>query len=132
MIGDLIGSRQRFDGVGNVEITVNGINTRVGHETGFQVATYIGGGVGPIPLIQDSNVVTAGGASIPASNGSIYFLDQNHIELRVAMPQSYFVTNESQFAVIDYAQYRHFILYAAELIANRFNCHGKVANLSGT
>jgi hypothetical protein len=107
---------------------VNGIKTRAGHDIGFQVATYTGGGLGPIPMIPDNNVATSGTC---ASNGSVYFYDTEHLELRVAMPQSFYETSESDFAILGSAQKRYMILYAAELIADRFNCHAGVKQLSG-
>jgi len=129
MIQDLTSSRQRYsEGAGDYKLTVNGISTRQGHEIGFQVATYTGGGLGPIPLIPDNNVAIAGTC---ASKGSAYFYDNEHLELRTALPQSFYETSESDFAILAKAQKRYMILYAAELIADRFNCHAGVKSLSG-
>jgi hypothetical protein len=131
MIQDLTSSRQRYsEGAGDYKLTINGIDTRRGHEIGFQVATYTGGGLGPIPLITDNNVTT-GVPTSGTSKGSIYFYDREHLEFRTALPQSFYETTESDFAILANAQKRYMILHGGELIADRFNCHAAVKHLSG-
>jgi len=132
MVQDLVGSKQRFnDGIGKVELTLQGINTRPGVNAGFQVSTYSGGGIGPVPLLSDYNVGTAAVGSLPASNGSIYFIDKNFMELRQARATSYYATKESDYLNIDYLEQRHLILTAQELIVPKPSAHGKVTYLSG-
>jgi|GEM_PF-2475742 len=110
-------------GESEVEYTQSGVVTRRGHGGGrIPVASIITNGL-TIPVFSDPNVAVpiSGGA------GNLYFIDLDHIELRVAMPISYFHTDFGQdFLRLDYPQVYHDIIFGGNLIADRFNCHAAI------
>ena len=123
-IQKLIDPHARFlHGENYVEITQNGVKTRRGEGGGrLPVSSIVTNGL-TIPVFSDPNVAVpvAGGA------GNLYFVDLDHIELRVALPISYFHTDMgNDYLRMDYTQIYHDIFFGGNLIADRFNCHAAV------
>ena len=123
-IQKLIDPKGRYlHGEKEVEITMNGVQTRKGVGAGrLPVSTIVTNGL-TIPVFTDPNcaVPVTGGA------GNLYFIDMDHIELRVAMPISYFHTDLGQhFLLLDTPDVKHDIFFGAQLIADKFNCHAGI------
>jgi len=110
-------------GQNEVEFTQDGVVTRRGHGAGrIPVASLITNGL-TIPVFSDPNV------AVPVSGGAgnLYFIDLDHIELRVSLPISYFHTDMgNDYLRMDYTQIFHDILFGGNLIADRFNCHAAI------
>ena len=120
----LIDPKGRYlHGEKEVEITANGVSTRKGVGAGrLPVSTILTNGL-TIPVFTDPNcaVPVSGGA------GNLYFIDLEHIELRVALPISYFHTDFGQhFLLTDTPDVKHDIFFGAQLIADKFNCHAGI------
>ena len=104
--------------------TVNGVNTRQGIAAGFSIATYRGAGL-EIPIFTSKDIHAESGG-----NGNIYLLDLDHIEIRVALPSVYLSTENQHFLLLDNFSYKSMIVTVAQLVADKFNCHGAIKYLN--
>lgn len=103
---------------------VNGVNTRRGEVAGFAVSEYIAAGI-PIPIFTSQHVHNEAGG-----NGNIYLLDMDHIEIRVALPTVYISTEQGHFPLLDSMFFKYMYLTVAQLIADKYSCHGAVKYLN--
>ena len=113
--GELMQAQQRFMEVGKASISVNGINTLPGQETGFDVQKYKG-----IPVIPDKNVQQD-------TISRIYLLDLDYLKVAVNQPVQYFQSR-------DYQHLGKFVqegLYYAqmELACTKFRAQAKLRDL---
>jgi hypothetical protein len=123
----LMEAKQQFLGQGNVSVTKNGVQTRKGEEGGFQVAKFRGGGIADIPIFTDTNVTQP-----HSSKGNLYFFDNDHLEMRMAIPQTYAETPDNSYPLIgtNGAFETRYLLYnAGQLIADKYKCHGKISSV---
>ena len=133
----LIDPKQRYlEGPGDVSITMNGVSTRPGKDTGFQVATYTTNGI-RIPFFPVSDVVgeltTNVSTTVTGENiGNIYVIDLDAIELREAFPITYLETPPEAMLTSDSMVTRHAFLYAAQLFSTNFRAHAAVKYLKST
>ena len=104
--------------------TVNGVNTRRGEPAGFAVSEYIAAGI-PIPIFTSQHTHAASGG-----NGNIYLLDMDHIEIRVALPTVYISTEMGHFPLLDSLFFKYMYLTVAQLIADKYSCHGAIKYLN--
>jgi len=123
-IQKLIDPKGRYlHGQDEVEVTVNGVKTRKGVAAGrMMVSSIVTNGL-TIPVFTDPNV------AVPVSGGAgnLYFIDLEHIELRVALPISYFHTDFGQhFLLVDTPDVKHEIFFGGQLIADKFSCHAAI------
>lgn len=110
---------QRFFGWEGVNITVNGINTVPGRQTGFMVNTYNG-----IPLVPDYNVNRGTVASATSGVGRMYLLDQDSIFVGPLMQPR---VNVSENPIMNQSVNRTAVLdYHAEVQAVRLKPLGKI------
>jgi hypothetical protein len=103
---------------------VNGVNTRRGEVAGFAVSEYIAAGI-PIPIFTSQHVHAESGGS-----GNIYLLDMDHIEVRVALPTVYISTEQGHFPLLDSMFFKYMYLTVAQLIADKYSCHGAIKYLN--
>lgn len=103
---------------------VNGVNTRRGEVAGFAVSEYIAAGI-PIPIFTSQHVHNEAGGS-----GNIYLLDMDHIEIRVALPTVYISTEQGHFPLLDSMFFKYMYLTVAQLIADKYACHGAIKYLN--
>jgi hypothetical protein len=133
----LIDPKQRFlDHQSFVQITMNGVETRRGAQTGFPVATYISNGI-PIPMFPSRHVANEtsdnrSGIVTDADIGNIYFIDLDEIELRMAIPMTYLETPPAAMLTGDFLKTRHMFLFASQLICKNFRPHAAVKYLKST
>jgi hypothetical protein len=121
----LDGVKQRYPSGGPWKIdTVNGVQTRKGLQIGFSVSSYVGAGI-EVPIFTSKDIHAEAGG-----NGNIYLLDLDHIEVRVALPTVYMSTENSHFLLLDSFNYKYMYLTVAQLIADKYNCHGAVKYLN--
>jgi hypothetical protein len=103
--------------------TLSGVETRPGVEGGFEVATYNG-----VPLFQSKDVKPE-----PDDNTTlerIYFLDLDHIHIKLGIPPTYISTSPDEFLLVDAFKTLHAFYTVAELEADRFNVHGKIRDIT--
>ena len=82
--GELLQAQQRFMEVGKASISVNGIQTLPGQETGFDVQKYKG-----IPVIPDANIQQD-------TISRIYLLDLDYLKIAVNEPIQYFQSRDNK------------------------------------
>ena len=104
--------------------SINGVNTRRGEVAGFAVSEYIASGI-PIPIFTSQHVHNESGG-----NGNIYLLDMDHIEIRVALPTVYISTEQGHFPLLDNMYFKYMYLTVAQLIADKYSCHGAIKYLN--
>ena len=104
--------------------TTNGVNTREGLKVGFSVSEYRGAGIS-VPIFTSQHVNATGGG-----NGNIYLFDLDHLEIRVALPTVYMDTENQDFLILDKMFYKYMYLTVAQLIADKFACHGAIKYLN--
>lgn len=66
--------QQRYQGTQMAQMTVNGISTVEGRDTGFQVASYNG-----VPILPDKNVARGDISDATAGVGRIYLVDTDNL-----------------------------------------------------
>lgn len=134
-IQKLIDPKQRFlDTPMNVQYTMNGVSTRPGVNAGFSVASYLTNGI-QIPFFTSRHVAQETSSNRSATIGSsdaignIYFLDLDHIELRMAIPTTYLETPPSAMLTGDVLKTRHMLLFAGNLFCTNFRANGAIKYL---
>ncbi len=118
-IAQLIEQKQRIVQMQKLQLSVNGVKTVAGHETGFDVCSYR-----TIPVVKDLNVVQD-------TISRIYLLDLGHVGLKVAKPIQYFesgMRTGDPFALGKFGDEGMFRLMG-ELICHSFKAQGKVRDL---
>lgn len=104
--------------------SVNGVQTRRGEKAGFAVSEYIAAGI-PIPIFTSQHIHNESGGS-----GNIYLLDMDHVEIRVALPTVYISTEQGHFPLLDAMFFKYMYLTVAQLIADKYSCHGAIKYLN--
>lgn len=117
----LLEAERRYMDTARVVPTFGGVRgVAPGVEAGFMVATYHG-----LPIIESIDVPTAS-----SEIGNIYFLNTNYLRLRVAKPTRYYETEPNIGMVyLDDLAIEGYFETMGQLIATRFNCHGKIVDL---
>jgi len=133
----LIDPKQRFlETRMDYQLTLNGVSTRKGVETGFSVGAYVSNGI-TIPFFPSRHVANETSSNrsatiTDADIGNIYILDLDAIELRFAIPVTYLETPPPAMLTGDVMKTRHMFLLAAQLIATNFRAHASVKYLKST
>lgn len=117
----LLEAERRYIDTARVVPTFGGVKgVAPGVEAGFMVATYHG-----LPIIASIDTPTASGEI-----GNIYFLNTNYLKLRMAKPTRYYETDPGVGMVyLDDLAVEGYYETMGQLIATRFNCHGKLVDL---
>lgn len=118
VMGELESAKLRFP-EGNFALTLENGLVRVssGHRGGFKLSMWDGI---PIVIDEDTGVDTI---------SRIYCLDLKHIGLKLALPTMYLRTDRAQWMLVDKMYNYHAFVTGAELVADRFNCHGQLRDL---
>ena len=95
----------------------NGLQTMEGVEGGFNLSSYDG-----IPIFRSNQTVKD-------TLSRVYLVNSNFAEFRVAMPSRLLETNEADWLLVDALKTLHVMVTGGELVAKRFNVHGKVRDL---
>ena len=104
-----------------VSVGMNGVQTLpYGSEAGMLVNTLYG-----IPLFVSDDVPASGAIS------NLYLLDLNHLKMGVGIPPMYFEAGFSKGTVGELDAFQNLGIYyeMGELLATRFNVHGKIRDL---
>lgn len=104
--------------------SINGVNTRKGLKIGYAVSSYVAAGI-EIPIFTTKDCHAEAGGS-----GNIYCLDVNHIAIRMALPTVYMDTENQHFLLLDSFNYKYILLTVAQLVADKYNCHGAIKYLN--
>ena len=103
-----------------IQPSVNGIQTlNQGQAAGMEVATLYG-----IPMIVSNDV--------PQDTISrMYLIDLDRMEFQIGMPMQYFEGGAGKGTIVELDQLASKGVYymSGEVVANRFNCHGKLRDL---
>lgn len=134
-IQKLIDPKQRFlDAKMDIQFTINGVSTRPGERGGFSVASYLTNGI-QIPFFttrhcaQETSSNISSKISSSDSIGNIYFLDLDHIELRMAIPTTYIETPPAAMLTGDALKTKHMLLFAAQLLCTNYRAQGAIKYL---
>lgn len=133
----LIDPKQRFlDASMDVQIGMNGVSTRPGTRAGFSVASYLTNGIQvPVFGTQHAANETAGNRSATVTDadiGNIYFVDLDHIEMRMAFPITYMEGKLADMMNINALKVRHMFILSGQLMASNYRAHGAVKYLKST
>ncbi len=121
----LEGSKIRYGAGDKWKIdSINGVNTRNGIKIGYAVSSYVAAGI-DIPIFTTKDCHAESGGS-----GNIYCLDVNHVNIRMALPTVYLDTENQHFLLLDSFNYKYMLLTVAQLIADKYNCHGAIKYLN--
>jgi len=137
-IEKLTEGKQRYsdswiDGPVGVEYTVNGVRTRPGRDAGFLVSSYMTNGI-RIPIFENKHVVGENGNNRTTKVtdndiGNIYILNLDTVELRVALPATYWKTPPEARLTGDRLKDRHALMMGLQLICTNFRSNGAIKYL---
>ena len=133
----LIDPKQRFlNHPVDVEVTLNGVSTRAGAKAGFTVGSYVASGI-DIPFFTTRHAANETSANrsatiTDADIGNIWIIDQDAVELRVAIPVTYLETPPAAMLTGDIMKTRHMFLNGMQMISPAFRASAKVAYLKSS
>ena len=107
----------------NFTKTMNGVQTATGVEGAFRTATYDG-----VPIFTTKNTVLE--PDTP-SNGlpRIYFLDLDHLYVKLGIPSSYISTDPNDVLLVDGFKTLFAYFTVAELVCDNFKVQGKIRDI---
>lgn len=109
--------QQRFDKTSVKIDRFNGLQTLPGVEGGFNMSSYDN-----IPIFTSSQVVKD-------TLSRLYLINADFAHIRVALPTRLLETNDVDWLLVDAMKTLHVMVTGGELVAERFNCHGKIRDL---
>ena len=107
--------QQRYEGFVNAEVTIEGVKTLPGRDTGYRVSTY-----NDVPIIPDKNTATD-------TISRIYLVDKDYLHYNMLIPQMIRVSDNP--LVTGSLKNAAVLFQLGELWCNKFKGQGKITYL---
>ena len=105
---------------------INGVQTRLGADVGMDVQAIVTNGL-KIPVFEMYNIPEENTVYVTDTSGHIYFIDLDHMYIRVDMPVTFLETGFGvEMLHQNYARSRAYLFTVAQLICDKFACHAAI------